>query len=198
MRYLASLLLALLPLAAFGQIRTGSDAAAGNFVIGIDNYLRITSATGGKAGFDFSTGGQAFKAIAEEGNVTVGDTALLDHFALALPGRGLRIPAFGEAPEMIIGIHDFTADREPELVVALRDLPAEGLVVYIFSYEKGAWKVLGEIAAYGAGVRECRIFRQVVTIERGEGLHTWTYRGGKFDYRSNSGSKDPASLLPSR
>ena len=197
MRRFVLVLLALMPFVAFGQIRTGSDVAAGNFAIGIDNYLHVSAASGGKAAFDFSTRGQAFKAIAEDGTISVGETCLLRHFAPTMTAEpALEIPAFTEKAEIIIGIHDFTGNREPELVVALRDRSTEGLVVYVYSFENEAWKAIGTIAAFGPEVRECRIFRQVITIEAGTNLYTWTYRGGKFVFRSSTGSKDPSSLLP--
>lgn len=197
MRRLSLLLLTLLPLAAFGQIRTGSDITSGNFAIGIDNYLRLSSSSDGKAAFDFSWGGKAFKAIAEEGTVSVGESRLLVGYApVAASDPKLEIPAFAGKPEMIIGIHDFSADKEPELVIALRDLASEGLVVYVFAYQNNSWKGIGTIAAFGPEVCECRIFRQVITIEAGGNLYTWTYRGGRFAFRSSTGSKDPASLLP--
>jgi len=197
MKRLATLLLlALLPIVATGQIRTGSDIESGNFAFGIDNYLLVSAASGGKAAFDFSTCGKAFKVIAEDGCVSVGETVLLEKYRPVLKvDKPLGIPAFAGKPDMVIGIHDFTSNRNPELVIALRDPLAGGLVAYVYGYEKDCWKALGEIAAFGPEIYDCRIFRQAITVEDGENLHTWTYRGGKFVFRSSNGSKDPSSLL---
>lgn len=167
---------------AHGQIRTSSDSANGNFVIGIDNYLKVSTASTGTAAFDFSTQGKAFKAIARDGSI----------FVLDKESETPVLEGIHAMEEIIIGIHDFTNDRQPELVIALRieDL----LQVDVFQYDKdGEWDRIGEIRAGGEGVRECRIFRQVLTVERGKDLYTWTFRSGKFNFRSSDGSTDPAT-----
>lgn len=165
---------------AHGQIRTGSDAASGNFVIGIDNYLKLSTASTGSAAFDFSTKGKAFKVITREGCVSVLESGAKTPVSVLESSEGME--------EMIIGIHDFTNDRQPELVVALRG--GESLMLDVLEYDgAGNWKSIGEISASGQGVSECRIFRQVVTVDCAKGLYTWTYRGGKFQFRGSDGSR---------
>jgi hypothetical protein len=171
---------------AQAQIRTGADAAGGNFVIGLDNYLKVSTASAGAAAFDFSTQGKAFKLILREGALSVLES-----------GKGepdtLLVLTGTDATELVAGIHDFTADRQPELLLALRG--ERSLRLLVLDFRGGAWETIGEIAASGDGVCECRIFRQVVTIDSADGLYTWTWRGGAFRFRSSAGSDDPASAL---
>lgn len=208
-----TLLLLAFGTAASAQIRTSSDNENGNFVIGLENYLRFTASSTGTAGFDFSTKGKAFKALVKGQNVQISDgtttVSVYDDGALCLdPVRpALQIPGIGIGSngkamgtnEIVVGIHDFTNDKHPELVIALRDISGkgkhgDGLVVYVLTYD-GAWKSVGEIAAFGPDVEECRVFRQVITINDGKTMYTWTYRGSSFDFRASSGSTDPASAF---
>lgn len=217
MRRLVSVLLLSLGLcmAASAQIRTSQDIANGNFVIGLDNYLRFTASTNGTAGFDFSTHGHTFKAIVKDQQIEVSETGstpvavYADGRLKLAPARpNLTIPALGVAEngrrldsnEIVVGIHDFTGDREPELVVALRDKSGKGangngLVVYVLEFKDGKWRSCGEIAAFDANIEECRIFRQVITIDTVNNFYTWTYRGSSFGFRSKDGSNDPATAL---
>lgn len=208
------LLLLAVSAAASAQIRTSGDNADGNFVIGLDNYLRFSASGSGTAAFDFSTKGKAFKALVKGQSVRIAEgganVPVYDDGALCIdPARpDLRIPGIGldalgrpmDSNEIIVGVHDFTNDHEPELVIALRDVSGkgahgDGIVVYVLEYAGGAWKSLGEMAAFGEEVEECRVFRQVVTLSDGKKMYTWTYRGSAFDFRSNTGSSDPASAF---
>ena len=203
----------LLCLTATAQIRTSNDSANGNFVIGLENYLRFTASSAGTAGFDFSTHGKVFKAIVVGQSVEVTEvggqqTAIYTdgRYRLAPARPSLSIPALGvndsgqhlETNEIVVGIHDFTNDREPELVVALRDISGKGahgngLVVYVLEFKDGKWRSCGEIAAFGPDVEEARVFRQVITINAGSNFYNWTYRGSSFDFRGNGKAADPAS-----
>lgn len=214
-RRLLTLLLLGVCTAAAAQIRTGSDAANGNFVIGLDNYLRFTATGSGSAGFDFSTKGKSFKALVKGQQIEIAETGGATTvvyanaaFQLAPARPSLGIPAVGvsasgkplDSNGIVIGVHDFTNDREPELVVALRDISGSGahgngLVVYVLEFKDGKWRSCGEIAAFGKGVEECRVFRQVITIEDGSNFYNWTYRGSGFDFRGNGKSSDPASAF---
>lgn len=205
----------LLGITATAQIRTGSDNANGNFVIGLDNYLRFTVSSAGTAGFDFSTHGKVFKAIVVGQSVEVtevggGQTAIYSdgRYRLAPARPSLSIPSLGvndtgrflDTNEIVVGVHDFTNDREPELVVALRDISGKGahgngLVVYVLEFQDGKWRSCGEIAAFGPDVEEARVFRQVITINEGENFYNWTYRGKAFDFRGNGKSTDPSSAF---
>ena len=137
MRRFTLALALLLGIAAQAQIRTSSDSANGNFVIGLDNYLRFTVSSAGTAGFDFSTHGQVFKAIVVGQSVEISQvggaqTAIYSdgRYRLSPARPSLSIPALGvndtgrflDTNEIVVGVHDFTNDREPELVVALRDI----------------------------------------------------------------------------
>ena len=82
-----------------------------------------------------------------------------------------------------MGIHDFTGDGEPELVVGEK-LPA-GVRAHVFVHGGGAWHEAGACSIPGG--TECRIFRQALTIkDPATGvLHAWTWHGDRFDYKSS-------------
>lgn len=215
MRRLTLAVALLLGIAAQAQIRTGSDSANGNFVIGLENYLRFTVSSAGTAGFDFSTHGKVFKAIVSGQSVEVTEVGGAQtpiyadgRFRLAPARPSLSIPSLGvndtgkylETNEIVVGVHDFTNDREPELVVALRDISGKGahgngLVVYVLEFKDGKWRSCGEIAAFGPDVVEARVFRQVITINEGDNFYNWTYRGSAFDFRGNGKSTDPSTAF---
>jgi len=157
MRKLVFLLL-LVCLPVRSQTRTYSDNAAGSFVFGLDSYFYGESGT-----LDFSVGGTSVRAFLSDGSVRVGNTLLES-------GRG----------DTLIGIHDFTGDKAPELVVARRSSSSVSAKVYTLS--SGTWRPIGEIKADG---KEIRVFRQVLSIRSGEVLHSWTWHDGRFDYKSS-------------
>ena len=158
MRKLLLPLLLLLSVAAQAQVRTFSDNASGTFVFGLDSYFYGESGT-----LDFSVGGVSVKAFLADGTVHTGDFLLES-------GSG----------DTLIGIHDFTGDKAPELVVARRNGSSVWATIYTCS--AGTWRPIGEIKAEG---KEIRVFRQVLSIRSGEVLHSWTWHDSQFDYKSS-------------
>ena len=158
MRKLLPLLL-LICCTAQAQVRTYSDNASGTFVFGLDSYFYGESGT-----LDFSVGGVSVKAFLADGTVRIGDEPLES-------GSG----------DTLIGIHDFTGDKTPELVVARRS--SRSVSAQIYSCASGAWRPIGQMEADG---KEIRVFRQVVSIRSGEVLNSWTWHGSQFDYKSSN------------
>ena len=159
MRKLLLPLLLLLSVAAQAQVRTFSDNASGTFVFGLDSYFYGESGT-----LDFSVGGTPVRAQLSGGSVRVGNTLLES-------GSG----------DTLIGIHDFTGDNAPELVVARRN--SSSVWAQIYTCSAGTWRPIGEIKADG---KEIRVFRQVLSIRSGEVLHSWTWHDSQFDYKSSN------------
>ena len=164
-------------LAAFGataQIRTYDDLDVKSFVIGLDNYF-----FGDPGALEFSCGGAVSVEIAG-GKVTLtdGETAL-------------EIPH--DEGSVLVGIHDFTGDNVPEVVVASRGETAVSAVIY--QKKAGAWEQIGRIGAPDAS--EIRVFRQAMTIRPAskDVLYSWTFHGKGFDFKSSDGGADPTSLL---
>jgi len=158
MRKLLLLFLLVLGPLSGAQTRTYSDNAAGSFVFGLDSYFYGESGT-----LDFSVGGSPVRAQLSAGSVRVGDTLLES-------GSG----------DTLIGIHDFTGDKAPELVVARRN--GTSVWAKIYTCSAGTWRPIGEIKAEG---KEIRVFRQVLSIRSGEVLHSWTWHDSQFDYKSS-------------
>ena len=158
MRKLLPLLL-LICCTAQAQVRTFSDNASGTFVFGLDSYFYGESGT-----LDFSAGGVSVKAFLADGTVRLGDTLLES-------GSG----------DTLIGIHDFTGDKTPELMVARRS--GGSVSARIYSCASGNWVSIGSMEAGG---KEIRVFRQVVSIRSGEVLHSWTWHTDRFDYKSSN------------
>ena len=156
-KLLLLLLLALGPLSG-AQTRTYSDNAAGSFVFGLDSYFYGESGT-----LDFSVGGSPVRAQLSGGSVRVGNTLLES-------GSG----------DTLIGIHDFTGDKAPELMVARRS--GDSVSAHIYSFASGDWRSIGQMEADG---KEIRVFRQVVSIRGVEVLHSWTWHTDRFDYKSS-------------
>ena len=157
MRKLIPLLL-LICLGARAQVRTYSDNASGTFVFGLDSYFYGESGT-----LDFSLGEASVRVSLADGTVRAGDELLES-------GSG----------DTLIGIHDFTGDKAPELVVARRS--NDSVSAQIYSFASGAWRSIGQMEAGG---KEIRVFRQVVSIRGGEVLHSWTWHTDRFDYNSS-------------
>ena len=150
---------------ASAQVRSYSDNASKTFVVGLDSYFY-----GASGSLDFVLGGHEMHATLSDGTVSVNGTVL---------SQG---PA-----DTVIGIHDFTEDREPELVVARR-LP-EGVSAMVYARQEGSWTVIGKASAPDG--REIRIFRQVLSVRSGEVLRSWTWHGRQFDYKASDGSPEP-------
>ena len=158
MRKLIPLLL-LICCTAQAQVRTYSDNASGTFVFGLDSYFYGESGT-----LDFSVGGASVKVSLADGSVRTGDELLES-------GSG----------DTLIGIHDFTGDKAPELMVARRSVGSVSAQIY--SYASGTWVPIGRMDADG---KEIRVFRQVVSIRSGEVLNSWTWHGTQFDFKSSN------------
>lgn len=144
---------------SFAQTRTYADNASNSFVFGLDSYLY-----GDAGALHFSAFGREFVVSISSGNILV-DGAMLSE------GVG----------DTIVGVHDFTGDKEAELVLARRT--DSGISATVFAFKGGSWKSLVQISQPGAS--EIRIFRQVISVRSGEALHSWTWRGGGFDYKSS-------------
>jgi len=159
--------------AAFAQIKTYSDIEARTFVIGLDSYF-----FGASGSLDFSTAGTSFQARIEEGNVLVAS------------GRG-ETPLETGSGDTLVGVHDFTGDNQPELIVARRD--GNTLSARVYQFTRAGWNPIGRIGAAGEGVSEIRVFRQAFTIrdKAADALYTWTWHAPHFDFKASNGSSDP-------
>ena len=169
MKRVIGLLALVAALSAHAQVRTYTDNASKTFVVGLDSYF-----FGASGALDFQLGGASRQAAVENGTVKV-DGALLED------GSG----------DTVIGVHDFTGDRTPELVVARRN--GDTLSANVYAFSQGAWKKIGRIGA--AGCTEIRVFRQVFSIRSGEALYSWTWHAPKFDFKASDGSADPTPGL---
>lgn len=149
---------------AQAQVRTYSENASKTFVVGLDSYFY-----GDAGSLSFEAAGQSFQASKGADGVFVG---------------GQRLGSDGD---VVIGIHDFTGDRVPEFVMALRLESAIGL--WIYTLDGSSWSPLKMISVRNA--KEVRIFRQVVSVRQGETLCSWTWRGDKFDYKASDGGPEP-------
>ena len=152
--------------AAMAQTRTYSDNASKTFIIGLESYFYGENGT-----LDFKVGEVSFNASLTSGTVSV---------------NGEELEA-GEG-DTVIGIHDFTGNRNPELVVARRS--AEAVTATVYSLVNGQWQQVGKVGSKYA--TEIRVFRQVVSIRSGEALRSWTWHGNKFDYKASDGSPEPS------
>ena len=146
-------------LVAAAQTRTYSDNASGTFIFGLESYFY-----GRTGSLEFQADGKTFQATVNNGDVYVNDT-----------------PLEGGMGEVVVGIHDFTGNRIPELVVARRNNGWVALAMYKLS--AGDWIPAGHIDPVDG--KEMRVFRQVVSVREGDTLHSWTWHGTQFDYKSN-------------
>ena len=142
------------------QTRTYSDNASGTFIFGLESYFY-----GRTGSLEFQADGKTFLVTVEGGDVYI-DNAPLEG------GRG----------EVVVGIHDFTGNRIPELVVARRNASWVALSLYKLSGKD--WIPAASIEPVDG--KEIRVFRQVVSVRDGDTLHSWTWHGNKFDYKSNN------------
>ena len=151
------------------QTRSYADNATSTFVVGLQSYFFGDNGTLG-----VTMVGRTASVRLEEGKVWV-DGVLLEE------GDG----------QTLVGAHDFTGDNQPELVVAHRT--EERLSAKIYRLSGKDWLCIGHVGAGGAGVRDIRVFRQALTIRNYDSgvLYTWTWRGGRFDFKSSDGSPEP-------
>ena len=165
MKRLLTIICLLAGFTATAQMRTYSDNESKTFIIGLESYFFGESGT-----LDFSIDNADFKASLAYGAVSVNGTDLES-------GEG----------DTVIGIHDFTGNRAPDVVVARRR--DGGVYANVYSLSKGEWKLVGKIGSPDAA--EIRVFRQVLSIRSGNALRSWTWHGNKFDYKASDGSPEP-------
>ncbi|MBR1574402.1 MAG: hypothetical protein IJ652_06100 [Bacteroidales bacterium] len=196
-----TLILILLCMAAFSQ-----RAEAGVFVKGLDAFVEYTAGHEA-ATLSFTTRGKQFRAIALwfEGSVAVavedaaGQRTIVYRNGAPAGGKDLPKIGFQGASESrsnayLLGIHDFTNDGQPELVLSVSD-GRDGLAVYVLQYDGYNWRLIGEMLTAGKGLGGCRVFRQALTMKNAEGtLFTWTCHGSTFDFLSSDKVNDPTVL----
>ena len=155
--------------AGFSQVRSYTDNQTDTFIIGLDSY------------FYGENGSLGFTVKSKDARAVISGSEVLVDGEVLERGEGA----------VIIGTHDFTGDRQVELVVARRD--ADSVSANIYQYTGGEWKVIGRIGAADSGAREIRVFRQAFTIrnKRTDALYTWTWHAPKFDFKSSDGISDP-------
>lgn len=172
------LAIVLLPLATAAQTRTYGDIESKAFVIGLDQYY-----FGSSGSLTFKVAKSFYEARINGGTVSI-----------ICPGAD-ETPLYEGEGDFIIGIHDFTGDKKPELVVAGR---RSGLLeAEIFQLGESA-ESIGRIGAEKEGVSEIRIFRQAITIKnhKSGAMYTWTWHKTKFDFKASDGSADPTPAKP--
>ena len=173
MKRLLSISILFLAITVSAQVRTYQDNETATFIIGLDSYFYGESGSLG-----FNVGGIDVSVSVQDGAVSINGTALEEAEA-----------------ETIIGIHDFTGDRQAELVVARRT--DEMLYATVYQLMADGWRVIGRVGAADEGAREIRVFRQALTIrnKRTDAFYTWTFHAPEFDFKSSDGSEDPTPSL---
>lgn len=151
------------------QTRSYADNASKTYIVGLDSYFY-----GASGSIDFRAGGRDAVASVKDGAVLV---------------DGAPLVRVGDGWETIIGVHDFTGNREAELVVALRS--ERGVVISVHTLAGGRWKEAGKIAFPREDARDIRVFRQVISVRRGDVLCSWTWHGDRFDFKASDGSAEP-------
>lgn len=165
MKRLLTIICLLAGLTATAQMRTYSDNESKTFIVGLESYFFGESGT-----LDFSIGNSNFTASLASGAVSV---------------NGKEVES-GEG-DTVIGIHDFTGNRAPDLVIARRR--DGGVYANVYTLEADKWKLVGKVGSPDA--TEIRAFRQVLSIRSGSALLSWTWHGKKFDYKASDGSAEP-------
>lgn len=178
----------------FAQVRTGSDIDSKTFVIGLDNYI-----VGNAGGLGFSIKSNNFKVDVADAVVSVAKGSQ----TVVLYDEGLQVPAVYDYSmpvlkgEFVVGIHDFTGDSQPELVIAVRDESGCGVVAFVLQYLSGKWVSIGEIGALKDSANEIRVFRQALTIKnkKSGALYSWTYHKNGFTFKASDKTASAANLL---
>ena len=194
---LVCLISALASFTATAQMRTGADIDSKTFVMGLDSYF-----CGLEGGLNFQHSGRPFMVTLSANTVNVGP-ATEGAARQEVYRNGLQVPFRNsfEVPKItgdyVVGVHDFTGDSQPELVIAVKDASISGVEVYVLRLSGESWVSAGEIAAFGGGISECRIFRQAVTIKNPStgALYSWTFHTDRFDFKASDGTKDPETLI---
>ena len=200
---LSAALLTVLLLAApasFAQIRTGGDIDSGTFIIGLDSYF-----CGNAGGLNFTHGSDSYSVTLGNGVISVAspvaegeepkEQTVYDGGLVVPFTTGVNLPEI--SGDFVVGVHDFTGDHAPELVIGVRNSSASGVEAYILKKTDDGWRSIGEIAVFGISGVECRVFRQAITVKKPAkgALYTWTCHGDKFDFKASDGTKDPLMLL---
>ena len=198
-------------------ILAGFNVSAQNTggVTGLESGYSFRAENCGDAGksLSFSLSGKTFRLITlyfDGSAVSVAENAAGARTVLFSRGRpavsGLsggepdRIGFSGDieskANEYCVGVHDFTGDSQPEIVIGVRANAGAGFAVYVFQYAGNSWKCIGNMTAKRHAIRSCRVFRQTVTMKDADSgvLYTWTYHGGTFDFLSSDNANDPSAL----
>ncbi|MBO7544765.1 MAG: hypothetical protein J6T02_04230 [Bacteroidales bacterium] len=195
---LASVLL-IVALTAQAQIRTGGDIDSGTFIIGLDSYF-----CGNAGGLNFNLGSDPY-TVTLGGSVIVVSTPGPDgepveqtvyDGGLVVPFlTGINLPEI--SGDFVVGVHDFTGDNIPELVIGVRNSSASGIETHILKHTEDGWRSIGEIAVFGISGVECRVFRHAITVKNPAkgALYTWTCHGDKFDFKASDGTTDPSLLI---
>ena len=154
---------------ARAQVRTYNDNTTNTFIFGLENYYYGVSGQ-----MEFQIDGKTFQAVVSGGQV------LLDGSVLESGG--------GDA---VIGIHDFTGDRVPDLVVASRS--GNRIMAEVYTLVNDETTLIGRIGAEGEGITDIRVFRQAITIKNHKkgAMYTWTWHKTVFDFKASDGSADP-------
>ena len=152
--------------AAVAQTRSFSDNESKTFIIGLDSYFYGVSGT-----LDFEAAGRKSEASLSDGTVAVNGVVLEE---------GLQ--------NTVIGVHDFTGNHVPELVIARQSATAVWATVYV--YTPDGWILIGKVGSENAS--EIRVFRQVLSIRLPSAMISWTWHGSQFDFKSSDGSPEPA------
>ena len=120
----------------------------------------------------------------------------------ASPSSGFTIPDIGghggtslRSNEYVLAAHDFSGDGQPELLLGVRDRKGDGLAVFVFKQDNGAWHCVGEMATKGHGITQARVFRQTLSFKAGAVMHTWTWHDVRFDYLSSDKANDLGKLF---
>lgn len=172
--YIIFIAFAALSLNAAAQTRTYGDIEANAFVIGLDQYY-----FGDSGSLSFKVSKKPFEAKINGGTVTLQHNSVTDTLAVR------------DETAFIVGIHDFTGDRVPDLVVASRS--GNQLVAEIYTLLNDETSLIGRIGAEGEGISDIRVFRQAITIKNHKkgAMYTWTWHSKVFDFKASDGSADP-------
>ena len=194
---------------------TLAGAQSKSFVLGLQQSVEYSVAKDGEDGasvLDFQTKGRDFKAMAfyyQNGAVVSVEDIKDGRRALVVLGGKLNLKSClpytrpdvgvpGVKATYSIGIHDFTNDGFPALVIGIRDDAGDAMAVYILEYGgTSGWYSIGEMVTQGKGIHEARVFRQAVSFKDASSgvMSTWTYHEGKFDFLSSDHADDPSKLF---
>jgi len=167
------LVLLAIPFIAGAQTRTYGDIEQKAFVIGLDQYY-----FGASGSLTFKIAKVVYVARIDGSKVSVSSASMPESLLYEAEG------------DFIIGIHDFTGDKKPELVIACRKEGALEAEIYQLGNTADC---IGRIGATGEGITEIRIFRQAITIKnhKAGAMYTWTWHKKQFDFKASDGSADP-------